>query len=201
MTIPVDPGVSDLKAVDTTGSGPLDLVITNTLTGQVSVLLNLGNGTFGPPSPIAAGSGSPRSIPAPAPARPRDSEEATAGVASGSLTPGGPIEPSHDQSRISTLDMLAGKRGGGITNPMIVRTEQPRRSSAWRTSARRHHGLALLDNQVSIMLGNGKGGFGARHLRRRSRSHRPDDRRREWRRNTRPPGRQPVRRLVLLQGR
>ena len=46
VILPVGLGVSDVQAVDTTGSGGLDLVVTNKLTGQVSVLRNLGDGTF-----------------------------------------------------------------------------------------------------------------------------------------------------------
>ena len=38
VTLPVGLGVSDVEAVDTTGSGRLDLVVTNKLTGQVSVM-------------------------------------------------------------------------------------------------------------------------------------------------------------------
>jgi len=41
VTIPVGLGVSDVEVVDTTGSGRLDLVVTNKLTGQVSILQNL----------------------------------------------------------------------------------------------------------------------------------------------------------------
>ena len=44
VTLPVGLGVSDVQAVDTTGSGTLDLVVTNKLTGQVSILRNLGDG-------------------------------------------------------------------------------------------------------------------------------------------------------------
>ena len=46
VILPVGLGVSDVQAVDTTGSGRLDLVVTNKLTGQVSVLRNLGDGVF-----------------------------------------------------------------------------------------------------------------------------------------------------------
>ena len=41
VTIPVGLGVSDVEVVDTTGSGRLDLVVTNKLTGQMSILQNL----------------------------------------------------------------------------------------------------------------------------------------------------------------
>ena len=57
VTIPVGLGVSDVQAVDTTGNGLLDLVVTNQLSGQLSILRNLGNGTFAPPEPYRAGTG------------------------------------------------------------------------------------------------------------------------------------------------
>src|SRR5271166_6041641 len=41
VTIPVGLGVSDVQAVATTGSSRLDLVVTNKLTGQVSIVQNL----------------------------------------------------------------------------------------------------------------------------------------------------------------
>ena len=63
-TIPVGLGVSDVQAVDTTGSGRLDLVVTNKLSGQVSILRNLGDGNFGPLEPYRAGTGLSASTPA-----------------------------------------------------------------------------------------------------------------------------------------
>src|SRR5262249_35709111 len=53
--IPVGLGISDVQAVDTSGDGALDLVITNKLSGQVSVLPNLGDGFFAAPVPYRAG--------------------------------------------------------------------------------------------------------------------------------------------------
>ena len=43
LVIPVGIGVSDVEAIDTTGSGRLDIVVTNQLTGQVGILPNLGD--------------------------------------------------------------------------------------------------------------------------------------------------------------
>ncbi len=57
VTLPAGIGVSDVQAVDTTGDGRLDLVVTNKLTGQVSVLLNMGGGRFAAAVPYRAGSG------------------------------------------------------------------------------------------------------------------------------------------------
>ena len=57
--LPVGLGVSDVQAVATTGSGRLDLVVTDMLTGQVSVHLHATGavGSSRPPSPTPAGLG------------------------------------------------------------------------------------------------------------------------------------------------
>jgi hypothetical protein len=54
-TLPVGLGVSDVRAVDTRGDGALDLVVNNKLTGQVSVLSNLGDGYFADTVPYPYG--------------------------------------------------------------------------------------------------------------------------------------------------
>ena len=86
--IPVPPGISDVLAADTTGDGLLDLVITNDLTGQVSVVRNEGDGHFALPVPYRAGTSllsvNPDSTPE------VSSQDATAGVAAGSLIPAPP---------------------------------------------------------------------------------------------------------------
>ncbi len=91
VTLPAGPGVSDVQAVDTTGTGRLDLVVTNELTGQVSILRNLGDDTFGPPAAYRGGtalsgldtsSGTPEVT----------SLEATASVAAGAFVTGGPTD-------------------------------------------------------------------------------------------------------------
>ena len=159
VTIPVGLGVSDVQAVDTTGSGRLDLVVTNKLTGQVSILRNLGDGTFGPPEPYRAGtglsaidtSGSPEVT----------SLEATAGVAAGPLTPGGPTDLVTINPGSNTLGVLAGLGGGRFANPVAIQTQHP--AQVVRMADFNHDGipdLALLGtSQVTILLGNGQGGF------------------------------------------
>ena len=121
---PVGLGVSDVQAVDTTGNGRLDLVITNKLTGQVSILRNLGSETFGPPEPYRAGtglsaldtsSGSPEVT----------SLEATAGVAAGPLTPGGPTDLVTINPGSNTLDVLTGLGGGRFANPVAITDPAP----------------------------------------------------------------------------
>jgi hypothetical protein len=159
VTLPVGLGVSDLQAVDTTGSGALDLVVTNTLTSQVSVLYNLGNGSFGPPVPYRAGTGLSAVDPGSAPEV--SSLEATAGVAAGPLTPGGPTDLVTIDPGSYTLDVLAGLGGGRFANPVTIQTASP--AQVVRTGDFTRNGIddlaVLTADGVSIYLANGQGGF------------------------------------------
>ncbi len=159
VTLSVGVGDSDVQAVDTTGSGTLDLVVTNKLTGQVSILYNLGNGTFARPVPFRAGTGlsavDPGSTPEVA------SLEATAGVAAGSFTTGGltglvTINPGSD-----TLGVLAGLGGGRFANPVTIQTQSP--AQVVRMGDFTGNGLddlaVLTADGLSIYLANGQGGF------------------------------------------
>src|SRR5262249_15341318 len=123
MTLPVGMGVSDMALVDTTGSGAIDIVVTNKLTGQVSVLLNRGDGTFAAPVPYRAGTGLSAVDPGRTPQI--TSLEATAGVAAGPLTPGGPTDLVTINPGSNTMDVLAGLGGGRFANPVTVKTPSP----------------------------------------------------------------------------
>ena len=123
MTLSVGLGVSDVQAVDTTGDGRLDLVVTNELTGQVSVLRNLGDGTFAAPVPYRAGTGLSEIDPGSTPEV--TSLEATAGVAAGPLTPGGPTDLVTINPGSNTLDVLAGLGGGRFANPVAIADPEP----------------------------------------------------------------------------
>ena len=138
VTIPVGLGVSDVEAVDTTGSGRLDLVVTNKLTGQVSILQNLGNGTFGPLEPYRAGTGL-SAIDTSSGSPVVTSEEATAGVAAGPLTPGGPTDLVTINPGSNTLGMLDGLGGGRFANPMTIQTQQPAQVVRMADLNRRRH--------------------------------------------------------------
>ena len=159
MTLPVGLGVSDVQAVDTTGSGALDLVVTNKLTGQVSVLLNLGNGTFAAPVPYRAGTGLSAIDPGSTPEV--TSLEATAGVAAGPLTTGGPTDLVTINPGSNTLDVLAGLGGGRFANPVTIQTPSP--AQVVRMADFTGNGIddlaVLTANGLSIYLGNGQGGF------------------------------------------
>ena len=201
MTIPVGLGVSDVQAVDTTGSGRLDLVVTNKLTGQVGIVQNLGDGTFGPLEPYRAGtglsaidtSGSPEVT----------SLEATAGVAAGPLTPGGPTDLVTINPGSNTLGVLAGLGGGRFANPVDHPDPATRAGhSHGRPHRQRHRGPGPPRHQPGERhAGQRPRRFPeARELRRGARAHRPDGRRHQRRRHTRSPDRQRVRRFAHLAG-
>jgi hypothetical protein len=82
-------GVSDVALVDTAGHGVPDLVVTNKPTGLVSVLRNLGGGAFAPPVPYRAGTDL-AAVDTSSGSAAVTSLEATAGVAAGVITTGGP---------------------------------------------------------------------------------------------------------------
>jgi hypothetical protein len=158
-TFAVGIGVSDVKAVDTTGSGAFDLVVTNKLSGQVSVLLNQGNVTFAAPVPYRAGTGLSAIDPGSTPEV--TSLEATAGVAAGPLTPGGSPSLVTINAGSNTLDVLASLGGGRFANPLTTETGSP--GEVVRTADFNRDGIAdlavLTARGVSIYVGNGKGGF------------------------------------------
>jgi hypothetical protein len=160
LTLSAGIGVSDVQAVDTTGSGSLDLVVTNKLTGQVSIFENLGNGNFAPPEPYRAGTGL-SAIDTSSGSAQVSSLEATSGVAAGSLTPGGPASLLALNPGSNTLGLLAGLGAGRFANPVALDTTGPTR--AIRVADLNHDGIAdlavLTASGVSIYLGDGKGGF------------------------------------------
>jgi FG-GAP-like repeat len=159
VTFAIRTGVSDVRAVDASGSGLLDLVVTNKLTGQVSVLLNQDNVTFAAAIPYRAATGLSAIDASSTPEV--TSLDATVGVTAGSFTTGGPpdlvtINPGSD-----SLDVLAGLGGGRFANPVAILTPGP--AQVVRVADFTDNGIpdlaVLTSTGVSIYLGNGKGGF------------------------------------------
>ena len=112
-------------------------MVTNKLTGQVSILRNLGDGTFGPPEPYRAGTGLSAIDPTGSPEV--TSLEATAGVAAGPLTPGGPTDLVTINPGSNTLGVLAGLGGGRFANPVTIQTPAPGAGRPHRRPQRRRH--------------------------------------------------------------
>jgi hypothetical protein len=157
----VGQGVSDVHAIDTTGSGLLDLVVTNKVSGQVGILHNLGSGVFGPLQPYRAGTGLSSVDDSSGQAKVTSLEE-TASMAAGPLTASGQIELLTANPGSETLGILAGLGGGRFANPVAIQTPHP--AQIIRLVDLNHDGipdLVLLGSSgVSVMLGDGKGSFG-----------------------------------------
>ena len=160
LTIPVGLGVSDVQAVDTTGSGVLDLVVTNELTGQVSVWRNLGGGLFAAPEPYPAGTGL-YAVDTSGGSPVVTSLEATSAVAAGTFLTGGSTGLVTINSGTQTIGVLAGLGNGRFANPVTLYTGT--HQQVVRVADFNHDGIddlaVLTANGVSIYLGNGKGGF------------------------------------------
>ena len=106
LTIAVGLGGSDVEAADTTGDGRLDLVVTNGLSAQVSVLQNLGGGSFAAPVPYRAATGLSEIDSDSTPVI--SSQDATAGVAAAPLSPSGLTDLVTINPGSETLDVLVG---------------------------------------------------------------------------------------------
>ena len=160
VVLPVALGTSDVQAVGTSVSGRLDLVLTNKLTGQITILRNLGGGAFAPPVNYSASNGLSAIDTGGTPEV--TSLEASAGVAAGPFTTGGPTDLVALNPGSNTLDILAGLGGGRFANPVTIPSDNSNLQVV-RTADFNDDGapdLALLGSDgVSIYLGNGKGGF------------------------------------------
>ncbi len=133
VTLNVGLGVSDVEAVDTTGSGTDDLVITNALTAQVSVLLNEGGGQFAAAALYRAGTGLSGIDPGGSPEL--TSLDATIGVAAGPLARGGQTDLVTINPGTYTLGVLVGLGAGRFANPATIQTNRALpRSSEWAFS-------------------------------------------------------------------
>ena len=114
---------------------------------------------FAAPVPYRAGTGLSAVDPGSTPEV--TSLEATAGVAAGTLTPGGPTDLVTINPGSNTLDVLAGLGGGRFANPVTIQTASP--AQVVRVADFTGNGIddlaVLTANGVSIYLGNGKGGF------------------------------------------
>src|SRR5262249_25420665 len=137
VTLPVGLGVSDVQAVDTRGDGRLDLVVTNKLTGEMSVLANLGHGFFAPPVLYRAGTGLLAIDPGSTPEV--TSLNATVGVSAGSFTTGDPPDLVTINPGSHSLDVIAGLGGGRFANPDAIRT--PGTAEVVRVADFNHDGI------------------------------------------------------------
>ena len=186
ITLAVGPGISDVSVADVNQDGRPDILLANQTSGEVEVILNLGDGRFSQPTLYRAGLGSPRSS-AGTGTTPLSlfSQDGTVGVAAAALDAGRASRHRGARCRRGHSRHLdrAGRRA--VRQPVFVADDRPHlwrfasptsmatATPTWRSSAR---------TALTIWLGNGQGGFvQGNDLQCRARSHRLDDRRRQWR--------------------
>ncbi len=159
VILPVGLGVSNVQAIDTSGDGRLDLVVTNELTGQVSVLLNSGDDTFAAPVPYRTGTATSAVDAGDTPEV--TSPDATTGVAGGPITPGGPTALVTINPGTDTIGVLGGLGNGRFADPASIDMASP--GEIVRMGDFTGDGLddlaVLGAGAVSIYLADGHGGF------------------------------------------
>src|SRR5262249_11868627 len=126
MTLSIGLGVSELALTDVSGDGATDILLTNKLTGEVGVLRNLGYGAFAPAVSYRAGGGL-YAVPNRDGTAPLTPLVATAGVAAGALTVGGPADLLATNPGSNTFSLLSGLGAGRFANPVTLPTAHPAR--------------------------------------------------------------------------
>ena len=123
VTLLVGQGVSDVEAVEGASGRGIDLVVTDELTGQVSILGGGAGGVVAVPVPMPAGTGLSAIDPASTPEV--TSADATTGVAGGRITPGGPTDLVTVNPGAETIGVLDGLGDGRFANPVAIVTPTP----------------------------------------------------------------------------
>ena len=149
----------DVTLADVNGDGRPDIVVTNAASGDVSVFPNLGNGNFGAPQLIRAGSG-PFDITADGGVQSLDQTTAVAvGVFDKSTGPG----VLAVNTGANTFSLLPGLGDGGLSNPQVFQAgSHPTQVVLGDFNKDGNLDAAILntgDDTISIYLGDGKGDF------------------------------------------
>jgi hypothetical protein len=161
VTLFVGPGVSDVEAIDTMGDGRIRLVVTNQLTGEVSILGDPRSAALAPAATsYRAGTGiyaldTSGSSPV------LTSLEGTAGVTAGAFTTGASIYLLTINPGSNTLGLLAGLGAGRFANAAALQTRSPNRIV--RVADFNHDGIldlaAISSDGLEIYKGDGRAGF------------------------------------------
>ena len=154
-------GVSDIALADLSHPGVPDIVLSDQITGDVRVLPNLGDATFGPLRRYRASAGlyalNRDNFPIPY----LNSLEGTSSLAVGNFVAGGPLDVVALNPGTNTIGLLTGLGGGRFSNPVRISTTLP--GSFVRAADLTGDGvtdLVILDaDGLQVVLGDGKGGF------------------------------------------
>jgi hypothetical protein len=159
--VPIGAGASEIALVPLDGTNRLDLVVTDQVTGTVSIFPGKGDGTFGAPLRYAAGSGPYSQGLTPDGALELATLEATAGFSAGTFSAGGTVGLATIDPGSNTLNILDGLGGDAFANPRPFATTAP--AAIVRAGDFNGDGstdLAVLGSDgVSVYLSNGRGGF------------------------------------------
>jgi hypothetical protein len=121
VDLPVGLGASDIEVGDLRQTGRLDIIVADSISGEVEVLQNLVGGRFAPPVVYYAGQGPYRVTATPGPSL-VSSLDGTTSVAFGTLTPGGrpslvALDPGSD-----TFGVLTGLGSGRLASASVFPT-------------------------------------------------------------------------------
>ena len=147
VTLLVGLGVSDVTLADVIHDGATDIIVTNKLSGQVSILHNRGDGTFDPPAALSRRDWSVRSRCLQR-FRRHHQPRSDGGRGRGTVQVGRPHRPGDDQPRIELVRRARGPGDGPLCEPRRLpdqdsrsgrprRRLQPRRRLGHRPAQRR----------------------------------------------------------------
>ena len=163
VNLQVGLGASDIEVAALQQTNLLDIVYTDRISGEVGVIENLGEGSFGSPVLYRAGPGPYGVTPVTGTAKPSavTSLEGTTSVAAGIFTPGGLTSLVALNPGSNTLGLLNGLGGEALANPTYIST--PGSGLVVRAVDFNGDGLSglavLTDGGLFIYVSNGQGGF------------------------------------------
>jgi hypothetical protein len=156
----IGPGASDVTTADLEGDGQADIVVANALTGTVGILRNQGFLAYAPLAPYRAGGGLYQVTPSGSAAA-VTTREATAGVAAGALSAGGPFDVLAINPGANTLGVLSSLGGGRLSAPAVLPTACP--ATTLVLADLEDDGIldtiVLGAGGVSVYRGDGRGGL------------------------------------------
>jgi hypothetical protein len=158
--ITAPPGASGLTLANLGGGSLPDILVTSQVTGQVSLIHNLGDGTYGTGAPFPVGAG-PYDVEAGNGQATAFSQEGTSTVAVADLIGDGTADVVAVNTAANTFSVLLGQGDGALMNPRIFQTgSQPIAVAIGDFNGDGIPDIAILDkNSVEIWTGDGLGGF------------------------------------------
>ncbi len=134
---------SAVATADLNGDGYMDMVVVNSASGSISVLLNVGDGTFGNPVAYKTRGTMPRD------------------VVLGNFDANPGLDAAVTNRATNTLALFSGDTLGGFATPTLIRTAyNPSAITVGRVDGNTIDDLVIahpLGNKISVLLGTGNG--------------------------------------------